>query len=100
MKYWNIEILTPPFGDFDRYLQKIKYYANWRFTLGVIGGKLGNVLIILNFFLILSEKRMETLQVFIKTEVEDYTEENVAENTHLLPRETPCQEPIKSERQV
>ncbi len=46
--------------------------------------------------MILSEKRMETLQVFIKTEVEDDTEENVTDNTHLLPRET--QEPIKSER--
>jgi hypothetical protein len=41
---------------------------------------------------------METLEVFIKTEVEDDMEENVADNTHLLPRETPCQEPIKSER--
>ncbi len=50
----------------------------------------------LNFFLILSDNRMETLQVFIKTEQEDDMEENVAENTHLLPRET--QEPIKSER--
>jgi hypothetical protein len=39
---------------------------------------------------------METLQVFIKTELEDDMDENVAENTHLLPRET--QEPIKSER--
>jgi hypothetical protein len=35
----------------------------------------------------------------IKTEEED-TEENLAENSHLLPRETPCQEPIKSERLV
>jgi hypothetical protein len=34
----------------------------------------------------------------IKTEEEDDTEENLAENTHLLPTETPCQEPIKSER--
>jgi hypothetical protein len=33
----------------------------------------------------------------IKTEEED-AEENLAENTHLLLRETPCQEPIKSER--
>jgi hypothetical protein len=41
---------------------------------------------------------METLQVFIKTELEDDMEENVAENTHLLPRETPGQESIKSER--
>jgi hypothetical protein len=39
---------------------------------------------------------METLQVFIKTEVEDDTEENMADSTHLPPRET--QEPIKSER--
>jgi hypothetical protein len=98
VKYWNTEILTPPFGDFDRYLQKIKYYANWRFTLGGIGGKQWNILIILNFFLILSDKKMETLQVFIKTELEDDMEENVVENSHLLPRETPCQEPIKSER--
>ncbi len=43
---------------------------------------------------------METLQVFIKTELEDDMEENVAGNTHLLPTETPCQEPIKSERQL
>jgi|688.fasta_scaffold993396_1 hypothetical protein len=50
----------------------------------------------LHFFWILSDKRME--QVFIKTEVEYDTEENVADNEHLLPRETPCQEPIKSER--
>jgi hypothetical protein len=81
-------------------LQGIKYYANWGFTLGVIGGKLCNILIMLNFFLILSDKRMETLQVFIKTELEDDMEENVAGNTHLLPTETPCQEPIKSERQL
>ena len=53
---------------------------------------------LLNFFLILSDKKMETLQVFIKTELEDDMEENVVENSHLLPRETPCQEPIKSER--
>ncbi len=98
MKYWNIEILTPLFGDFDRYLQKIKYYANWRFTLGGIVRKLWNILIILNFFWILSVKRMETLQVFIKTEVDDDMEENVADSTHLLLKETPCQEPIKSER--
>jgi hypothetical protein len=98
VKYWNTEILTPPFGDFDRYLQKIKYYANWGFILEVIGGKQWHILIMLNFFLILSEKRMETSQVFIKTELEDDVDENVAENTHLLPRET--QEPIKSERQV
>ena len=52
----------------------------------------------LNYFWILSDKRMETLQVFIKTELEDDMEENVAENTHLLLRETPWQEPIKSER--
>jgi hypothetical protein len=52
----------------------------------------------LNFFWNLSDKRMETLQVFIKSEVEEDTEENVADNEHLLPRETPCQEPIKSER--
>ena len=52
----------------------------------------------LNYFWILSDKRMETLQVFIKTEVEDDTEENVANSTHLFPRETPCQEPIKLER--
>jgi hypothetical protein len=90
--------LTPPFGDFDRYLQKIKYYANWGFTLGGIVGKLWNILFMLNFFLILSDKKMETLQVFIKTELEDDMEENVAENTHLLLRETPWQEPIKSER--
>ncbi len=66
--------------------------------MGGIGGKQWNILIMLNFFLILSDKRMETLQVFIKTEVEDDREENVAENSHLLPRETLCQEPIKSER--
>jgi hypothetical protein len=52
----------------------------------------------LNFLWVLSDKRMETFQVFIKTEVEDDREENVADNEHLLPRETPCQEPIKSER--
>ncbi len=52
----------------------------------------------LNFFWILSDKRMETLQVFIKTEVEDDMEESEAENSHLFPRETPCQEPIKAER--
>jgi hypothetical protein len=34
----------------------------------------------------------------IKTEEEEDAEENLAENTHLLLRETPCQEPIKSER--
>ncbi len=50
--------------------------------------------------MILSDKRMETLQVFIKAEVEDDTEENVTDSTHLLPTETPCQEPIKSERSV
>ncbi len=66
--------------------------------MGGIGGKLWNILIMLDFFLILSDKRMETLRVFIKTEVEDDTEENVTDNEHLLPRETPCQEPIKSER--
>jgi hypothetical protein len=34
----------------------------------------------------------------IKTEEEEDANENVVENTHPLPTETPCQEPIKSER--
>jgi hypothetical protein len=34
----------------------------------------------------------------IKTEEEEDAEESLAENTHLLPTETHCQEPIKSER--
>jgi hypothetical protein len=43
---------------------------------------------------------METVKVFIKTEEEDQKEDVGAHNTHLHPEETPCLEPVKSERQV
>jgi hypothetical protein len=43
---------------------------------------------------------METVQVFIKTEEEDQKEDVGAQHSYLHPEETPCSEPVKSERQV
>jgi hypothetical protein len=43
---------------------------------------------------------METVQVFIKTEEEDQKEDVGAQHNYLHPEETPCSEPVKSERQV
>jgi hypothetical protein len=46
---------------------------------------------------------METLQIFLKTEEEEEEEggKNVSKHhTQILPEETTCKEPLKSERYV
>lgn len=42
--------------------------------------------------------KIETMQVFIKTEEEDEKEEADAQHTHLFPEENYCLESVKSER--
>ena len=42
--------------------------------------------------------KIETVQVFIKTEEEDEKEEADAQHTHLFPEENYCLESVKSER--
>jgi hypothetical protein len=49
----------------------------------------------LKYLNIFFQTKMETLQVFIKTEEEDEKEDVAAQ--YLLPEETPCKEPVKSE---
>jgi hypothetical protein len=46
-------------------------------------------------WLVYFQIKMETLQVFIKTEKDEEEERDVA--TQFLPEGTPCTEPIKSE---
>jgi hypothetical protein len=41
---------------------------------------------------------METIQVFIKSEDDEKEEYTAAQHTHSLAEETPCLEPVKSER--
>ena len=44
---------------------------------------------------------METLQIFLKTEEQEEGAENVSiHHTQVLPDETTCKEPVKSERYV
>jgi hypothetical protein len=44
---------------------------------------------------------METLQIFLKTEEQEEGAENVSiHHTQILPEETTCKEPVKSERYV
>jgi hypothetical protein len=43
---------------------------------------------------------METLQILLKTEEEEGTENVSIHHTQILPEETTCKEPVKSERYV
>jgi hypothetical protein len=44
---------------------------------------------------------METFEIFLKTEEQEEGAENVSiHHTQILPEETTCKEPVKSERYV
>jgi hypothetical protein len=46
----------------------------------------------------LFQTKMETMQVFIKTEHDDKEEDTTEQHAHSLAEETTCLEPFKSER--
>jgi len=62
-----------------------------------IASFLRNFIFVLKYYRLFQTK-METMQVFIKTEDEEKEEDTMEQHAHSLGEETTCLEPFKSER--